>query len=68
VASRSKPTVGTASPDSRADVRRRVLKKLQQKSTEDLFQLAVRAGIYTKKGRLSPQYRKDASRTAVHGR
>jgi hypothetical protein len=45
-----------------------VLKKLQQKSSEDLFQLAVRAGIYTKKGRLSPQYRKDASRTAVHGR
>lgn len=37
--------------------RRRALVSMQQMSTEELFQLAVRAGIYTKKGKLTKPYR-----------
>ncbi len=44
--------------------RRRVLAEMQRMSPEELFQLAVRAGIYTKKGKLTKNYRDDASPSA----
>lgn len=45
--------------------RRRALVSMQQMSTEELFRLAVRAGIYTKKGKLTKFYRQDAERSAL---
>ncbi len=39
--------------------RRRALAEMQRMSTEDLFKLAVRAGIYTKSGQLAKLYRDD---------
>ena len=44
--------------------RRRALAKLKQLSPEELFQLAVRAGIYRPDGRLTPPYRPDAEPSA----
>lgn len=44
--------------------RRRALVSMQQMSTEELLRLAVRAGIYTKKGKLKKPYRKDAEPSA----
>jgi hypothetical protein len=44
--------------------RRRALAKLKQLSPEELFQLAVRAGIYTPDGRLTEPYRPDAEPSA----
>jgi hypothetical protein len=40
--------------------RRRVLRKLAKMTQKQLFALAVRAGIYTKKGTLTKPYRNDA--------
>lgn len=40
--------------------RRRALVKLEQMSMEERFALAVRAGIYTEDGELTPPYRRDA--------
>jgi len=37
---------------------------MQQLSIEELFQLAVRAGIYTEDGELTPPYRDDAEPSA----
>jgi hypothetical protein len=36
--------------------RRRALLKMQQASVEEIFQAAVRAGIYTEDGKLTPPY------------
>ena len=44
--------------------RRRVLAKMQRMTPDQLFQLAVRAGIYTKDGKLTPPYRDDAAPSA----
>ena len=44
--------------------RRRVLAEMQQMSAEEIFQLAVRAGIYTEDGQLTPPYRDDAEPSA----
>lgn len=39
--------------------RRRALAELQKLSIEELFQVAVRAGVYTKDGELAAPYRDD---------
>ena len=39
--------------------RRRALAKMQQLSVEELFQIAVSAGIYTEDGELTAPYRSD---------
>lgn len=44
--------------------RRRALVELRELSLEELFQLAVRAGIYTEDGELTPPYRHDAGPSA----
>ncbi len=44
--------------------RRRVLADMQRMSPQQLFQLAVRAGIYTKKGNLTKHYRDDGEPSA----
>jgi len=44
--------------------RRRVLAEMRQMSVEEIFQLAVRAGIYTEDGQLTPPYRDDAEPSA----
>jgi hypothetical protein len=44
--------------------RRRVLAEMRKMSVEELFQLAVRAGIYTEDGELTPPYRDDAEPSA----
>lgn len=44
--------------------RRRALVELQKLSTEELFQVAVRAGIYTEDGQLAPPYRDDGEPSA----
>jgi len=44
--------------------RRRALVELQKLSAEELFQVAVRAGIYTEDGQLAPPYRDDGEPSA----
>lgn len=44
--------------------RRRALVELQKLSLEELFQVAVRAGIYTEDGQLAPPYRDDGEPSA----
>jgi hypothetical protein len=44
--------------------RRRALLAMQKMTTEQLFELAVRAGIYTKKGKLAKPYRKGGEPSA----
>jgi hypothetical protein len=44
--------------------RRRALLNMQKLSTAEFFQLTVRAGIYTKKGKLTKHYRDDAEPSA----
>jgi hypothetical protein len=43
--------------DTRA--RRRVLAEMQRMTSKEIFDLAVRAGIYTKTGKLTKHYRSD---------
>jgi hypothetical protein len=50
--------------DDEARRRRRSLAKLQQLSIEELFQVMVRAGIYTEGGELMPPYRDDGEPSA----
>lgn len=45
--------------DDETRQRRRALVALMRMSTREVFQLAVRAGIYTKSGRLTKHYRDD---------
>ena len=44
--------------------RREVLAEMETMSDEELFQLAVRAGIFTPNGELTPPYRDDAEPSA----
>lgn len=44
--------------------RRRALVELQKLSVEELFRVAVRAGIYTEDGQLAPPYRDDGEPNA----
>ena len=53
-----------AQPETGAEARRRVLNKLGKMSQKDLFGIAVRAGIYTKKGKLKKAYRDEAGPSA----
>lgn len=46
-------------PDQETLRRRRALAEMQRMSSDDIFRLAVRAGIYTKSGRLTKHYRDD---------
>lgn len=50
--------------DEETRIRRRALAKLKQLSPREAFELAVRAGIYTPDGRLTPPYRPDAEPSA----
>jgi len=50
--------------DEDTRIRRRALARLKQLSTRELFELAVRAGIYTPDGKLTPPYRPDAEPSA----
>lgn len=50
--------------DDMTRLRRRALAKMQEMSGTELFALAVRAGIYTEAGNLTPPYRKDAEPSA----
>jgi len=50
--------------DQETLARRRVLSNLGKMSQKDLFAIAVRAGIYTKDGKLTKNYRDDAAPSA----
>ncbi len=53
-----------SSPDPETRRRREILAEMEQMSAEELFQIAVRAGIYTPDGELTPPYRDDAEPSA----
>ena len=61
-----KPTLDPDAPglDEMTRRRRRVLAEMEQMSTEEFFQLMVRAGIYTEDGQLTEHYRDDAEPSA----
>ena len=59
---KKKPRKARLDKETRA--RRRVLIELSKMSQKELFALAVRAGIYTKSGKLTKHYRDDASPSA----
>jgi len=61
-----KPTLDPEAPglDEETRRRRRILAKMEQMSNEEIFQLCVRAGIYTADGQLTPPYRDDAEPSA----
>jgi hypothetical protein len=50
--------------DEMTRLRRRALAKMQSMSGTELFALAVRAGIYSNAGELTPPYRSDAEPSA----
>jgi hypothetical protein len=50
--------------DAETRRRRRVLAEMQRMTPEQLFELAVRAGIYTKAGKLTKHYRADGEPSA----
>jgi hypothetical protein len=50
--------------DEETRQRRRALAELQKLSVEELFQVMVRAGIYTADGQLTPPYRDDGEPSA----
>ena len=59
----TKAKLDPKAPGLDAETRRRrvALAKMQQMSLDNLAALAVRAGIYTKKGRLRAAYREPAT-------
>jgi hypothetical protein len=61
-----KPTLDPEAPGLDEDTRRRrrVLARMQQMSDAEMFQLCVRAGVYTADGQLTPPYRDDAEPSA----
>lgn len=61
-----KPTLDPEAPglDEETRERRRALAKMQKLSAEEMFQLMVRAGIYTPDGELTPPYRDDGEPSA----
>ena len=50
--------------DSATKARRGVLAEMRKMTSKELFGLAVRAGIYTEQGKLTPPYRDDAAVSA----
>jgi hypothetical protein len=60
------PTLDPEAPGLDEDTRRRrrVLAEMQQMTPDELFQLAVQAGILTEDGQLTPPYRDDAEPSA----
>ncbi|EYF06402.1 hypothetical protein [Chondromyces apiculatus] len=50
--------------DAETRARRQVLAEMREMTPQQLFELAVRAGIYTKDGKLTPPYRDDAPPSA----
>lgn len=54
-----KPTLDPEAPnlDEGTRRRRRILAKMENMSTKELFDLAIRAGIYTSDGELTEHYR-----------
>lgn len=65
---RAKPIPAVSSGDAGAKVRRTVLAKMGKMSPRELFRLAVKAGIYTQSGKLTPPYRDDAGPSASRPR
>jgi hypothetical protein len=63
---KKRPTLDPEAPglDEETRRRRRVLAEMEQMSPEELFQVAVQAGIYTPDGKLTPPYRDDAEPSA----
>jgi hypothetical protein len=61
-----KPTLDPEAPglDEDTRARRRSLARMQKLSAEEMFQLMVRAGIYTPDGELTPPYRDDGEPSA----
>jgi hypothetical protein len=61
-----KPSLDPDEPglDEKTRQRRRALAELEQLSTKEVFQLMVRAGIYTPDGELTPPYRDDGEPSA----
>jgi hypothetical protein len=61
-----RPTLDPEAPGLDEDTRhrRRMLAEMEQMSTDALVQLAVRAGILTEDGQLTPPYRDDAEPSA----
>ena len=61
-----RPTLDPEAPGLDEDTRRRrrVLAEMEQMSTDELVRLAVRAGILTEEGQLTPPYRDDAEPSA----
>lgn len=53
------PPVREETLDFATRTRRAVLAEMKKMTPEELFQLAVRAGIYTPDGKLTPYYRDD---------
>jgi hypothetical protein len=51
--------------DSRTNARRAVLAEMRKMTPKQLFEIAVRAGIYTKRGRLTSPYRDDTAPSAA---
>ena len=60
------PDLDTEAPglDEDTRARRRILAKLSKLSPREVFELAVRAGIYTPDGKLTPPYRPGAEPSA----
>jgi len=60
------PTLDPEAPGLDEDTRRRrrALAELQKLSVGELFRVAVRAGIYTEDGELTPPYRGDGEPSA----
>jgi hypothetical protein len=54
--------------DDETRARRRILQRMDEMTPEELFQIAVRAGIYTPDGQLTPPYRDDAEPSACRPR
>jgi hypothetical protein len=54
-------SAGATKIDAATKARRAVLAGMKRMSPEELFELAVRAGIYTKKGNLTRAYRDESA-------
>ena len=57
-----------SSLDAETMARRAVLARMSKMSAEELFALAVRAGIYTPQGKLTRPYRDDTGPSACRPR
>lgn len=60
-AAQTKPVDNDAKLDEATKERRQVLANMEKMSPDELFQIAVRAGIYTKDGKVEAPYREDAA-------